>query len=247
MNYEITPLLAPRDHVLFIGNSLTFYHDMPEMIQLLSRSAGLNIRVMQFTVPDATIQNLLIDPRLNDALEMTDYDVVVIQSGGASAFPERHALELETLQAYKDKIFSTQPQCPMIYEAIYSAQRGLKYRDPALKDQEMTFHEFNSALEEGALSLAAARDMLVAPVGRAWSRAVSTDSLWLERLFDNDRSHPSLSGAFLTACVFYAQLLGQSAEGLSYHGGLPAEEAEFLKRLGAEVVFGNYATWMGYE
>jgi len=38
-------------NVLFIGNSLTFYHDMPQMVQKMLNETNPNIKIHQSTFP----------------------------------------------------------------------------------------------------------------------------------------------------------------------------------------------------
>ena len=75
----------------------------------------------------------------------------------------------------------------------------------------------------------------VAPVGEARARAHAAHPAI--DLFDGDREHPSLAGAYLSACVIYGALFGGA--GLSELGyvphGLSAEHAAALRRVAAAV------------
>jgi hypothetical protein len=65
----------------------------------------------------------------------------------------------------------------------------------------------------GAYShMAAELGAKLAPVGLAWQKAQRSDSDL--DLFHPDGRHANPIGAYLTACVFYAVLLGESPEGL---------------------------------
>src|SRR5262249_32750380 len=72
----------------------------------------------------------------------------------------------------------------------------------------------------------------VAPVGLAWE-----DSLKMRPdlvLHQSDGSHPSPTGSYLAACVFFAILSGQSPEGLPARVGvadLGGDDAKFLQHL----------------
>jgi hypothetical protein len=80
-------------------------------------------------------------------------------------------------------------------------------------------------------------DAMVVPVGLAWERAL-TQRPTLPVV--GDIAHEELAtiqGTYLTACVFYATLLGQSPGGLSYTpDGISDEEREFLQRMAWETV-----------
>jgi hypothetical protein len=56
-------------------------------------------------------------------------------------------------------------------------------------------------------------------------------------------SHPTRSGTYLAACVFYAALFGESPEGLEYTGGLGSGEAAILQSIAAETVLQDPTRW----
>jgi hypothetical protein len=76
----------------------------------------------------------------------------------------------------------------------------------------------------------------LAPVGRAWEKAIEERSDLV--LHQPDQSHPNVYGSYLAACVFYSVLAGQSPLGLS-NGNLNQisdEEAEFLQQTALDTV-----------
>jgi hypothetical protein len=79
------------------------------------------------------------------------------------------------------------------------------------------------------------RDTLV-PVGRAWARAKTLDSL--VDLWESDNNHPTLKGSYLTACVFYAKLFEANPIGLRYTAGLSRADARFLQTVAYETIYG---------
>jgi hypothetical protein len=80
----------------------------------------------------------------------------------------------------------------------------------------------------------------VSPVGAAWAEAVRRDrtvDLWAR-----DGRHPSLTGSYLAACVFHAQLVHRDPAGSGYTAGLPTERARMLQHVAADVV----REWYGH-
>jgi len=83
---------------------------------------------------------------------------------------------------------------------------------------------------EYAYSYAGAHlDASVAPAGTAWLLALGMEhslDLW-----EDDQSHPTMAGTFLSACVFYSLLSGESAQGLGYvPGGVGPDEAAVIRQ-----------------
>jgi len=75
------------------------------------------------------------------------------------------------------------------------------------------FFQMQDTLNIAYLGIAQELNAAVAPVGMAWAQAVTLNpqaELWQE-----DNSHPTLQGSYLTACVFYATLFNSSPVGYS--------------------------------
>jgi hypothetical protein len=106
-------------------------------------------------------------------------------------------------------------------------------RDGLPQEGFADFGAMQSQLEVGYRTIGDELGATVAPVGLAWQEAVQTKpdvALW-----DADGSHPALPGSYLAACVLYTTLFGKSPEGLDYHASLPAEVAQFLQTVAAQV------------
>lgn len=91
-------------NVLFIGNSLTYYNDMPQMLQEMVNETESNINIEQITYPGfslyAHLDNVIIDSskdniqtRKKSDQEITetekkikekDWDVIILQTGGVT-------------------------------------------------------------------------------------------------------------------------------------------------------------------
>jgi hypothetical protein len=62
-------------------------------------------------------------------------------------------------------------------------------------------------------------------------------------LWQEDGSHPTQTGTYLAACVFYAVIFHESPEGLTYTGRLPKEVALELQTIAANSVLSNPGQW----
>jgi hypothetical protein len=73
----------PKKYVLFIGNSRTFYYDMPGIVRKIADSAGSkNLYIIeQHTTPGGQLEDHLASPKLQKLLQ-NDWDEIVIQGGG---------------------------------------------------------------------------------------------------------------------------------------------------------------------
>jgi hypothetical protein len=98
-----------------------------------------------------------------------------------------------------------------------------------------------TAIDTGYLGIANQLGVPVAPVGVAWEAVVGQASH--PPLWQSDGSHPTVSGTYLAACVFYATIFRESPVGLGDDGGLPAAQARDLQVVAAATVLGDPTEW----
>lgn len=215
--------------VLFIGNSHTYLHYMPEMLERLSASGSTAEKILadQMTGEGADLawhwNNFPTRARIRSA----DWDYVVLQdrSGGPLEAKERlfgHARKLHAL-------IREQRACTLFYMTW------------ALRHHPETQAEIAAVYAEIAHEL----HVPLAPVGLAWQRVLRQQPDF--PLYHRDGRHASIAGAYLTACVFYGLLQEKSPLGLSgtlkLHGktkvNLPPEEAALLQKAAWESLEGS--------
>jgi len=176
--------------VLFIGNSHTFVNDMPELLRQLAASRQIEIDAVQNTSGGRGLgwHAHEFDVRYN--ILFGGYDYIVLQHN-AHPFPGEQNLIEEA-----DKILKT---------VALSKSKPVAYQCWSEKNNP----EGNPIICEAYEKLAAKRDMLLSPVGRAWGMLRDRYNLYYK-----DGEHTSPMGAYLAACVFFVTLTGQSAVGL---------------------------------
>ena len=201
----------PELRVLFIGNSFTYYHDLPKMLAELAKSGGQRpIYFQQETPGGCTLEKHWKDGKALAKIRSGRWDFVVLQD---------------------------QSQAPLLNRA--SMFEYAKKLNAEIKKQGavtilfMTWALQNKPADQSAISTAyekLSRELKtpVVPVGNAWKMALASDKNLV--LHDMDQKHPSPTGTYLAACVFYATLYGKSPEGLPGSiGGLTDQEARRLQ------------------
>ena len=91
-------------------------------------------------------------------------------------------------------------------------------------------HDLTHAVEAIAREIGAD----VVPVGIAW-HAVRNEHPDIA-LYDADGSHPTPTGSYLAACVFYAMVTGRDPAWSRFTAGLTRAEARFLQEVAVDVV-----------
>lgn len=104
-----------------------------------------------------------------------------------------------------------------------------------------TYQGMQDQLRNRYLQMGYDNGAMVAPCGEAWRDVIAASPAF--DLYMADESHPSLHGSYLNACVFYASIFRRSPVGLSYYGGLPAADAQFLQQYAAVCVLDSMMVW----
>lgn len=183
--------------VLFVGNSYTYFWNLPQTVSALAASQGVPIKTRKSNLGGATLKEHWEGERnlkTRTVIEEGQWDVVILQNHSKST--------LETYEEFMD------------YGKKFIAMVKDRQAAPLLY---MTWaREFNPLMQEkiseGYRTLARETDADLAAVGEVWKKAreLRPDL----NLFDPDGSHPSTIGTYLTACVFFKVLTGKTTLGL---------------------------------
>ena len=231
------PTSAPTKattRILFIGNSLTFFSDMPEMVAELARSAGHEVDIDMSAQGGWTLSDHAASETTLHKIEQ-DWDYVILQEQSVipSIENERNQHMYPAVRLLHDK--AKERGATLILFVTWGHRDG--FPDAGFKD----FDDMQAQLYASYMNIANELDVMVAPVGTAWQNGIAQNpqlSLW-----HIDGVHPSKEGSYLCACVFYAVIFQQSPEGLTYKAELSEEMAQFLQAIAAETVLENPGHW----
>jgi hypothetical protein len=181
--------------VLFIGNSLTQFNDLPEMVRALSDSAGGQpIRVGEVTFGGFSLQDHWHQGDALEAIDSRRWDVVVMQQG-PSSLDESRAELIDWAGRFATRIRAAGGR-PALYQVW-----PMDYR----------LDVFDRILESYRLAAEGVQGELL-PAGAAWAAA------WENNpglpLYGSDGFHPSAMGSYLAALAIYGELLDVSTAGL---------------------------------
>ena len=228
------PSAAPPLRVLFVGNSLTAYNDMPGMVAQLAAAAGEpRALAPELLTPGGQHLHQHVSAGVVKALlGKTRYDVVVLQNQAqVSGWP--HAREQQMLA----------PGRTLAGWITQSGARPLLYGTFARRDGDFstfpgdTYEAMQTRVDAGYAVLGNEIGAPVVPAGRIWQatlRAHPSLQLWAP-----DGQHPSVAGSYLVACAFLTQLYARSPAGNPYLAGLPPNEARVIQDSVASFIDGK--------
>ncbi len=181
-------------NILFVGNSHTFFNDMPEVFRRLCAAAGEEVRVGMLAQPGVTFGWHKESPSLRFLLLHGGYDTVVLQQAAHSPAPPKE----DTLSHGSWLIEKVQQAGAMPVVTMPWAERRFPEHQLTMYD---TFYE-----------LAKTTGALISPVGNAFERTIAErgdiDLFWF------DGEHCSPYGTYLNALCHFALLFGHTPEGL---------------------------------
>jgi hypothetical protein len=226
------PKLSGREGrpVLFVGNSLTYYNDLPLIVEALADSVpGLapaqRLSTAMTAYPDFALFDHWADGNAVRAIDnRTRWDVVVLQQG-SSALEESRVLLREWTKRFDEKIRAAGARTAM-YAVWPNTARQF---------------DFDRVNESYTLAATDVGGMLF-PVGEAWRAAWRRDATLA--LYSSDGLHPTVSGSYVGGLVITSMLLDRSPVGmpaqLRLRNGvlitIPTAQATILQQAAAEAI-----------
>lgn len=187
----VTPTVQKETlRVLFIGNSLTYTNDLPDIVAQLAADDTVPIITGSVAYPNYSLDDHLAQGDAVQRIQSARWDVVVLQQG-PSALPEsRVAL-----------VAATRDFAPIIHDA--NAKVALFGVWPS-SDRMSAFDSVTASYRNAADAVGGE----FYPAGLAWTFAWERNPAL--PLFGPDGFHPSPMGSLLAALVIYRGLTGHA-------------------------------------
>ena len=213
--------------MLFLGNSYTYFWNLPQTVEAMAASQGFPLIARQSTAGGATWQEHWDgekDLKSKSIITEGDWDMVVLQNHSRSTLRS-----MDQFLDYGKKFIDLTRSIgatPVLY------QTWSRQYNPLMLEQ----------ISKGYDQLAKQEGVEVVRIGELWAEALNQRSDL--QLYDPDQSHPSPIGTYLTSAAFYAFLTGGDATKLKnrivdkdrngqklYLSIMSEEDAEFLLQL----------------
>ena len=228
----VTGQNADTTEVLFVGNSYTYFWNLPQVVQAMAEEGSVALMTRQSTAGGATwAEHWRGDKELvtKDLISNNTFDFVVLQNHSMSTLSKLDSFYLMGEQWAE--VVRNSGARPILYMTWARAFNPL----------------MQSKITKGYEALSNRIRAEIAPVGLVWERALQLRPDL--SLHDPDQSHPSPIGTYLTGCVFYQILTGKSPVGLParlttedrygeklYLLIVPPNDAQFCQEVAHEVV-----------
>lgn len=184
-------------NVLFIGNSYTAHNNLPYMVSQLALSSKEpeEAFAQAITRSEATLEWHCERRKALKMIEEKRWNFVVLQE--------------HSTRPVEDKIKMYEYAEILNSEIKKTGAKTVLYLTWTRQDSP----EMQEKLTEAYVNLSKKIGARVSPVGEAWAHALKANPELV--LYDEDKSHPTPTGTYLAACVFYSMFFGHSPAGLT--------------------------------
>ena len=170
-------------NVLFVGNSLTYSNDLPEILERIAKDFNESIETTSLCFPNYGLEDHWLEGKFHKLMNQNKYDFVIVQQGPSSQ-PLGRKMLLEYGAKIKAvcKVKNTELAYFMVWPSKY-----YYYTFDGVIDNHREAAKVNSAK--------------LFPVGVIW-KAYGEQKKHIN-LYSNDDFHPSKAGSFLAALTIF--------------------------------------------
>jgi len=224
--------------VLFIGNSITYFNDMPQTFEAIANSKHDTTQVTVHAPGGTGFIHHADNPAVYDLFRQGKWDFVVLQPGSneSPGYSEPIASTLQRARKMKDSILFYNPCAKIVYYEISYGVWG------SSASQLIQYNETMDLIRSNLTQLADSTEQFFAPAGEAirasWNDD-QTNMLWGA----TGDIHPNNKGSYIIACSFYASIFQKPSFGTNILNNLSMSEAERYQTLADTTVLNHKADW----
>lgn len=228
-----------QEKVLFVGNSMTYFNNMPNLFQEIANDKGKNVQAEYYAPGGTGFVNHYVDNNVFNLFENNIWDVVILQPGtGESAgasWPVNTTIERG--QKLIDSIKKYSP-CAKIF--LYEIPYGIKATNgiPDYND----YQNVQTKIKDSITKMANALEIPFVPAGEsARMHLTSQQDLLLHNGYND--VHPNLNGSYLVASSMFAAIYQEEVSVSNYLGGVTQANATYFQNIADQIVLPNKGNW----
>jgi hypothetical protein len=229
--------------VLFLGNSYTYYNNLPQMLSDIASSTGDNVIFDSNTPGGHTLQEHSNNTLSLNKIGNGNWDYVVLQE--QSQLPSLPISEVNTnvfpYARKLDSIINVKNPCA---ETIFYMTWGRKNGDGSncnIWPPVCTYLGMDSLLSMRYKIMANNNNAFVSPVGAVWKKL--RQSFPLIELYQTDESHPVEAGSYAAACCFYTTIFKKNPLLITFNSTLSATDAANIRAVVKQIVYDSLLNW----
>jgi hypothetical protein len=223
--------------VCFLGNSYTYYQDLPSLIDSLANHDGNDLIKDQHTPGGHKLSQHVTNATSISKVSSNEWDYVVLQDQSQNpSFPDA---QVETeVYPHAKKLSDTARYFNECSTPLFFCTWGRENGDPQWEPIS-TFEGMNNRLYNAYAYMAEENNGKLSPVGIGFRHIYDDENAVVAHteLYADAGGHPTLKGQYLSACVFYNVIFETTPVGNSFlPSGLNQAEADYLQDVAYHVV-----------
>ena len=200
-----------KKSVVFIGNSKTYVHSIPDMFTSIAGNGGYKVSTSSITKGGMT---LAWHASNNGSKLKQNYDIAVLQ--------EQTDSMQSNLSGYKNGAVA-------VSNLLRSGNSNVSIYVRECWSYKSASSSTHQAVQSNASSVASAIDGAVIKDGKAWDRFGNDNRLY------QDDTHQSKEGAYLSAICIYKALTNDDPTKITYYGGIDSSTAKKFQEIARDV------------
>lgn len=224
--------------LLFIGNSYTYYNDLPQMVYEIAKTQNKKLSVKSVTKGGERLKGHLKNEKLRQMLLSQKWDFVILQEQSSAPAKQTETVISDIYPAAKaldSLIHIGSPDTKTIFYMTWGHKYGTTHK---IENYPLayTYEGMQERIKTTYLEMTYQNNAVCAPVGMAWQRVRQERPDY--QLYTQDCSHPSKLGTYLAANVIYTVLFGERYQ-TNFTADFDNEKAEYIQRIAQETVLQN--------
>lgn len=225
--------------VLFVGNSFTFYNNMPYIFKDIAESKGKKVHVDTVVTGGKDLKFHSERPRTYQMIQSRKWDYVILQ-GHSNEFAQPDfkvdSLTFPFAKKMVDSVRKYNPCARILFYMTWGYKNGNKKWKAIASYDSMQLR-----IERQYLIFADKLSTGVSPVGMVWKEVRESNPEI--NLYQEDRFHPILTGSYLSACTHFTTIFGESPCNNTALIQLNAFDREVIEIAATKIVLNNLARW----
>lgn len=232
-----------KKKVLFIGNSYTYYNNLPQMVADIALSKSDSVIYDSNTPGGYTFQMHCTNTTTWQKIRSQKWDVVVLQAQSQEPSFSPSQVASQTYPYAKqlcDSIRANNACTEIMFYMTWGRKNG-DLSNCSTYSPVCTYTGMQARLRESYMMFSDSFMTSVAPVGVAWK--TFRNNYPLVDLYISDESHPSVHGTYLAACVFYSSIFKKTTVGSTYNPSLPTSDVSNIQTIASQTVLDSTDVW----
>lgn len=228
-----------KRHVLFLGNSYTGTHNLPQMVKDVALSAGDTLLFDSYTPGGYRLEDHFSDPLSLNRINTGGWDYMVLQGQsrepilGTGKFKQRG-------RQLKTQLLQQSPCAVTLLYMTWGRENGDATFCPTYP-QMCTYRSMDSTLRVKYEELAQEAGAEISPVSAVWRYLRQNHSSI--QLYQTDGSHPSVAGTYAAACSFYTAIFKSDPTAITFTSSLNPADAAIIRQAAKAVVYDSLSYW----